>query len=249
MSNLLSGKTAIVTGGSRGIGTAIVQEFAKAGANVVFTYHSSADAALAIQKELTDGGHSAVAVKSDAGKLADAEALVKLTTEKFGGVDILVNNAGITRDTLLMRMSEDQWDQVISTNMKSVFNLTKQVIRPMMKKRAGSIINISSIVGVSGNAGQSNYAASKAGVIGFTKSIAIELGSRSIRCNAVAPGFIQTDMTSALTDDVKDKYIQNIPLKRLGEPNDIAQACLFLASDMSQYISGQVLNVCGAMNT
>lgn len=246
---LLSEKVALVTGGSRGIGAAIVRKFASEGANVAFTYRSSAEKALAIQKELEDMGVKAEAIQSDAADYGQAEALIKQVIEHFGKIDILVNNAGITKDTLMLRMNEEQWDQVIDVNLKSVFNLTKHALRPMLKNRSGSIINMSSVVGVFGNAGQANYAASKAGIIGFTKSIAKEVGSRSIRCNAIAPGFIETEMTEVLDDKTKEGFLTNIPLKRLGKGDEVANACVFLGSDMSTYVSGQVLSVCGALNT
>ncbi|MEO1263747.1 MAG: 3-oxoacyl-[acyl-carrier-protein] reductase [Bacteroidota bacterium] len=246
---LLQGKTALVTGGSRGIGAAIVKRFAEEGANVAFTYLSSAEKANAVAKDTSDAhGTKVMAFQSDASDFSQAEALVKEVLEAFGQVDILVNNAGITRDNLMLRMSEEQWDQVITTNLKSVFNLTKHIIKPMLRARSGSIINISSIVGVSGNAGQANYAASKAGIFGFTKSIAKEIGSRSIRCNAVAPGFIETEMTDALDDKTKEAYFANIPLKRFGKGKEVADACVYLGSDLSTYVSGQTLSVCGALN-
>ncbi|TVR79838.1 MAG: 3-oxoacyl-[acyl-carrier-protein] reductase [Saprospirales bacterium] len=246
---LLENKVAIVTGGSRGIGEAIVRKFAANGAVVVFTYHSSSDRANAIVEELTADGSQVLALQSDAASFTAAEELIKEVVGKFGKVDVLVNNAGITRDNLLLRMSEQQWDEVMSANLKSVFNLTKQVVRPMMKNRGGSIINISSVVGVFGNAGQANYSASKAGIIGFSKSVAKELGSRNVRCNALAPGFVGTDMTDALDDKTKEGFISAIPLRRLAESEEIANACLFLGSDLSSYITGQVLSVCGGMNT
>lgn len=245
--NLLEGKTALITGGSRGIGKAIVETFVAQGAKVAFTYLSSEESANAIVESLKDKGE-VLAFKSNAANLEEAEALVKDVIAAFGSIDILVNNAGITRDNLIMRMSEQQWDEVIQTNLKSVFNLTKQVMRPMMKARKGSIINLSSIVGMRGNGGQSNYAASKGGIIAFSKSIAQEIGSRNIRCNAIAPGFIETDMTADLGDDAKDAFVKNIPLKRLGSPEDIANAAVYLGSDMSTYVSGQTLSVCGALN-
>lgn len=245
---LLEGKTALVTGGSRGIGTGIVRKFASEGANIAFTYLSSEESAKKIEAELNAMGIKAKAYKSDASSYEQAEELVKNVMEDFGDLDILVNNAGITKDNLLMRMSEDQWDRVIDINLKSIYNLTKQVIRPMMKKRWGSIINISSVVGVFGNAGQANYAASKAGAIGFTKSIAKELGSRNIRCNAVAPGFIETDMTHELDEKTKATFLASIPMRRLGMTDEVANVCLFLASDMSSYVSGQTLSVCGGLN-
>ncbi|GAB5550946.1 MAG: 3-oxoacyl-[acyl-carrier-protein] reductase [Saprospiraceae bacterium] len=246
---LLQDKVVLVTGGSRGIGAGIVRRFAENGANVAFTYRSSADEALAIEAELKEMGVEAKAFQSDAASFEQAEQLVKEVLETFGKIDVLINNAGITQDTLMLRMKEEQWDKVIEVNLKSVFNLTKQVLRPMMKNRGGSIINMSSIVGVTGNAGQANYAASKAGIIGFSKSIAKEVGSRNIRCNVIAPGFIETDMTDALDDKVKDSYLANIPLKRLGKSEEIADVCVFLASDMSAYVSGQTISVCGALNT
>ncbi|MEQ8220393.1 MAG: 3-oxoacyl-[acyl-carrier-protein] reductase [Arenibacter sp.] len=247
---LLEGKNAIITGASRGIGTGIAQVFAKHGANVAFTYSSSEAPALALEKELSAYGITAKAYKSNAASFEDSEKLVSQVLEDFGGViDILINNAGITKDNLLMRMSEDDFDSVIEINLKSVFNMTKAVQRTMLKQRNGSIINMSSVVGVKGNAGQSNYAASKAGMIGFTKSIALELGSRNIRCNAIAPGFIETEMTDKLDAKVVQGWRDGIPLKRGGQPEDVANACLFLASDLSAYITGQVLNVDGGMLT
>lgn len=244
---LLQDKVALITGGSRGIGAAIAQTFADHGANIAFTYLSSEEKAKAVETSLEEKGVKAKAYKSDASSFEQAETLVAAVTEDFGQIDILINNAGITRDTLLLRMKEEQWDQVINTNLKSVFNLTKQILRPMMKARNGSIINISSIVGVIGNPGQSNYAASKAGIIGFSKSIAKEVGSRNIRCNAIAPGFIETDMTHVLDEKTKDAFLSNIAMKRLGKSEEIANACLFLASDLSSYVSGQVLCVDGGM--
>ncbi|MEO9258026.1 MAG: 3-oxoacyl-[acyl-carrier-protein] reductase [Crocinitomicaceae bacterium] len=244
---LLEGKVAIITGASRGIGKAIAQEFVNQGAKVAFTYLSSDEKAQAFEKELTSNGGVVKGFKSNASDYNAAQKLVDDVIEKFGTVDILVNNAGITRDTLLMRMSEEQWDEVMNTNLKSAFNLTKAVTKPMLKARSGSIINMSSVVGVSGNGGQANYAASKAGLIGFTKSIAQELGSRNIRCNAIAPGFIETEMTDALDQKVVEEWRNAIPLKRGGKPEDVAQATVFLASDMSTYITGQTLQVCGGM--
>ncbi|PHX82163.1 MAG: 3-oxoacyl-[acyl-carrier-protein] reductase [Flavobacteriales bacterium] len=231
------------------MGRGIALLFAQHGANVAFTYLSSVEKGLALEMELAAFGVKAKGYKSDAADFKAADDLVNSVIADFGTVDILVNNAGITRDTLLMRMSELQWDEVINANLKSVFNLTKAVQRPMLKQRKGSIINLSSVVGVKGNAGQSNYAASKAGIIGFTKSVALELGSRNIRSNAVAPGFIETEMTAALDEKVVESWRNAIPLKRGGTVDDVANACLFLASDMSGYISGQVLNVCGGMLT
>ncbi len=245
---LLEGKTALVTGGSRGIGEAIVKKFAEHGANIAFTYLSSSERASKIEAELNAMGIKAKAFQSDASKFDQAEALVKDVLEVFGQVDVLVNNAGITRDTLMLRMNETQWDEVITTNLKSVFNLTKHILRPMLKQRKGSIINMSSVVGVFGNAGQANYAASKAGIFGFTKSIAKEVGSRNIRCNALAPGFIETDMTDALDEKTKAAFLDGIPMRRLGKAEEIAEATLFLASDMSAYVSGQTISVCGALN-
>lgn len=246
---LLQDKVALITGGSRGIGAGIARRFAEQGATVAFTYRSSAEQALAIEKELQDMGVEAKAFQSDASSFAEAEKLVNDVLEAFGKIDILINNAGITQDTLMLRMKEEQWDKVMEVNLKSVFNLTKHVMRPMMKNRGGSIINMSSIVGVTGNAGQANYAASKAGIIGFTKSIAKEVGSRNIRCNAIAPGFIETDMTDALDDKVKEAYLTNIPMKRLGKAEEVADVCVFLGSDMAGYVSGQTISVCGALNT
>ena len=246
---LLEGKVAIVTGASRGIGKAIAQQFIAQGANVAFTYRSSAEAAAALEKELSAGGGTVKGFQSDAASMTDAERLVGEVVEAFGTVDIVINNAGITDDTLLMRMTEEQWDRVISVNLKSCFNLTKAVMRTMLKARSGSIVNISSVVGVQGNAGQANYAASKAGILGFTKSVALELGSRNIRCNAIAPGFIETEMTAKLDADTVQGWRDAIPLKRGGTPEDVANLCVFLASDMSAYITGQTLNVDGGMIT
>lgn len=245
---LLNGKTALITGGSRGIGEAIVRKFAAEGAEVAFTYLSSAERAAEIAASVSTYRNKIKAYKSDASDFQQSETLINDVIADFGKIDILINNAGITRDTLLLRMSEEQWDDVIRTNLKSVFNLTKHCLRPMMKQRAGSIINMGSVVGVFGNAGQANYAASKAGLIGFTKSIAKEVGSRNIRCNTVAPGFIETDMTQALTEEQIKAYNDSIPLKRLGSGDDIASACVYLGSDMSVYITGQVLSVCGGLN-
>ena len=244
---LLENKVVLITGASRGIGKSIAEECVKQGAIVAFTYLSSEEKARALEAELTANGGSAKGFKSDASKLDEAQQLVDDVVSAFGTIDVLVNNAGITRDTLLMRMSEEQWDEVINTNLKSAFNLTKAVIKPMLKARYGSIINMSSVVGVKGNAGQSNYAASKAGLIGFTKSIAQELGSRNIRCNAIAPGFIETEMTSALDEKVVQEWRDSIPLKRGGLPTDVANATIFLASDMSAYVTGQTIHVCGGM--
>ena len=246
---LLEGKIAIVTGASRGIGKEIAKSFIAQGATVAFTYISSQEEANAVEEELTAKGGTARGFRSDAAKFDDAENLVKSVLEAFGTIDVVVNNAGITDDTLLMRMSEDQWDKVIDVNLKSCFNLTKAVLRTMLKARSGSIINISSVVGVQGNAGQANYSASKAGILGFTKSVALELGSRSIRCNAIAPGFIETEMTEKLDPATVQGWRDTIPLKRGGSPEDVANACVFLASDMSSYVTGQTLNVCGGMIT
>lgn len=246
---LLEGKTAIITGASRGIGEGIARTFAEAGAHIAFTYRSSETKAKALEKALSEKGVKVKAYQSDAADYAGTEKLIQQILEDFGTIDIVVNNAGITQDNLILRMSEEQWDAVIDTNLKSVFNMTKQLARPMMKNRGGSIINITSIVGVRGNAGQSNYAASKAGIIGFTKSIAQELGSRNIRCNAIAPGFIETEMTEQLDDATRDSYLSNIPMKRFGRTEEVAQAALFLASDLSSYVSGQTLSVCGALST
>jgi 3-oxoacyl-[acyl-carrier protein] reductase len=248
---LLEGKTAIVTGAARGIGEGIAVKFAEQGANIAFTFVSdgSAERALALEERLKASGVKARAYQTNAGDYASCEKFVNEVIGAFGQVDICVNNAGISKDNLLLRMTPQQWDEVMQTNLKSVFNMTKQVIRFMMKARNGSIINMSSVIGEMGNAGQSSYAASKAGVIGFTKSIAKELGSRNIRCNAVAPGFIETDMTGYLKEgDAADKYKSGIPLGRFGTTADIANLCLFLASDMSSYITGQVISACGGLN-
>lgn len=246
---LLEGKTAIITGASRGIGRGIATVFAKHGANVAFTYSASAEAAKSLEEELKSYGIQAKGYQSDAAKFDEAQKLVDDVLADFGAIDILINNAGITKDNLLMRISEQDFDKVIEVNLKSVFNMTKAVQRPMLKQRHGSIINMSSVVGVKGNAGQSNYAASKAGVLGFTKSIALELGSRNIRCNAIAPGFIETEMTAKLPEDVVKGWADAIPLKRGGTTEDVANACLYLASDMSAYVTGQTLNVDGGMLT
>ena len=246
---LLDNKTAIITGATRGIGKGIAIAFAKQGANVAFTYSSSVEAATALEVELTEMGVKAKGYQSNAANFDAAQELAADVLKEFGSIDVLINNAGITKDNLLMRISEDDFDKVLEVNLKSVFNLTKAVIRPMMKQRAGSIINMSSVVGVQGNAGQTNYAASKAGMLGFSKSVALELGSRNIRCNAIAPGFIETEMTAKLDETVVDGWRQAIPLKRGGQPEDIANACVFLASDMSSYITGQTLNVDGGMIT
>ena len=245
---LLEGKVAIITGASRGIGKGIAEVFADQGATIAFTYASSDEKARAFEAELAAKGVKAKGYKSDAADFNAAQTLVDEVVAEFGTVDILVNNAGITRDTLLMRMSEEQWDDVLRVNLKSIFNLTKAVIKPMLKARSGSIINMSSIVGVTGNAGQANYAASKAGMIGFTKSVAQELGSRNIRCNAIAPGFIETEMTEKLDPKVVEEWRNTIPLKRGGTPIDIANTTLYLASDLSSYVTGQTIHVCGGMH-
>ena len=244
---LLEGKTAVITGGSRGIGKGIALQFAAEGANIAITNIIDNEEFAAAVQELTALGVKAKGYVSDASVFADAENVIDEITKDFGRVDILVNNAGITRDTLLMRMTEEQWDQVLTVNLKSVFNLTKAAIKPMMKQKSGSIVNMSSVVGVNGNAGQANYSASKAGIIGFTKSVAKELGSRNVRCNAIAPGFIITEMTSKLPEDVKNDWISRIPLRRGGLPEDVANVALFLASDLSSYVTGQTIHVCGGM--
>ena len=246
---LLENKSAIITGATRGIGRGIALEFAKQGANVAFTYSSSVEAANALAEELKMYGISAKGYQSNAADFEAAQQLAKDVQKEFGAIDILVNNAGITKDNLLMRISETDFDKVIEVNLKSVFNLTKAVIRPMMKQRKGSIINMSSVVGLKGNAGQTNYAASKAGIVGFSKSVALELGSRNVRSNVIAPGFIETEMTEKLDEKVVQGWRDSIPLKRGGKPKDIANACVFLASDMSAYITGQTLSVDGGMLT
>ena len=246
---LLEGKVAIITGATRGIGKGIAEVFAKNGANIAFTYVSSDEKAKAFETELNNMGIKAKGYKSNAADYSAAEQFINSVVEEFGQIDAIVNNAGITRDGLLMRMSEENWDDVMNINLKSVFNITKCALRTLLKQRSGSIINMSSVVGIEGNAGQSNYAASKAGIIGFTKSIAQELGSRNIRCNAICPGFIETEMTAELDETVKAGWIEDIPMKRGGSPEDVANACLFLASDLSTYVSGQTLNVCGGMQT
>lgn len=246
---LLKGKNALVTGGSRGIGYAIVKKYAENGANVAFTYLNSAEKANAIVNEISSAyGVRVLAFQSDASSYTAAEELVAAVIKEFGQIDILVNNAGITKDNLILRMSEEQFDEVIKSNLKSVFNLTKHVSKLMLRQKSGSIINLSSIVGLRGQAGQSNYAASKAGIIGFSKSIAEEFGSRNIRCNTISPGFIETDMTGVLGEDIKKNLLGQIPLQRMGRAEDIADAALFLGSDMSAYITGQVLSVCGGMS-
>lgn len=246
---LLEGKVAIVTGASRGIGEAIALKLAEQGAAIAFTYLSSDEKAKALEEKLKASDVKAKAYKSNAGVYAECEAMVNDALKEFGTIDICVNNAGISKDNLLLRMTPEQWDDVMTINLKSVFNMTKQVIKPMMKARSGSIINMSSIIGIRGNAGQSSYAASKAGIIGFTKSMANELGSRNIRCNAIAPGFVETDMTGYLKDGEASKaYLQKIPLGRFATAAEIADTALYLASDMSSYITGQVVSVCGGLN-
>ena len=246
---LLDGKNILITGGSRGIGKSIVEVLFNNGANVGFTFSSSESAANEIAKNLNSSSQKCIAYKSDASKLDQCENLVESFLNDFETIDVLINNAGITKDNLLMRMSEDDFEKVMEVNLKSVFNMTKACQRVFLKNRKGSIINMSSVVGVKGNAGQSNYAASKAGIIGFSKSIAQELGSRSIRCNVIAPGFIKTEMTDNLSDSLIESWTENIPLKRPGESNDVANLCLFLASDLSSYITGQVINVDGGLLT
>jgi 3-oxoacyl-[acyl-carrier protein] reductase len=248
---LLENKTAIITGAARGIGEAIAIKFAEQGCNIAFTYvsDSSIEKAKALEAKLTALGVKAVGYKTNAGDYAASEIFVNDVVKEFGQIDICVNNAGISKDNLLMRMTPEQWDDVMTVNLKSVFNITKQVIRPMMKARSGSIINMSSIIGETGNAGQSSYAASKAGIIGFTKSIAKEIGSRNIRCNAIAPGFVETDMTSYLQEgEAAEKYKASIPLGKFATGEDIANAALFLASDMGSYVTGQTISVCGGLN-
>ena len=246
---LLTGKIALVTGASKGIGRAIAIKFAQEGAQVAFTYLSSVEKGLTLETELMAFGITAKGYRSDASDFKAAEELINAVVADFGGLDILVNNAGITRDNLLMRMTEESWDEIMNINLKSCFNTVKAATRVMMKAKSGSIINMTSVVGVKGNAGQANYAASKAGIIGFTKSIALELGSRNIRCNAVAPGFIETEMTEVLDEKTVQGWRDAIPMKRGGQPEEIADVCVFLGSEMSTYISGQVLHVNGAMYT
>ena len=246
---LLENKTSLITGATRGIGRGIAITFAKQGSNVAFTYNSSVDAANELVKELEAFGVKAKGYQSNAANYDAAQELAADVLKEFGTIDILINNAGITKDNLLMRISEEDFDTVIEVNLKSVFNLTKAVIRPMMKQKSGSIINMSSVVGLKGNAGQTNYAASKAGIVGFSKSVALELGSRNIRCNTIAPGFIETEMTGKLNDDVVQGWRDAIPLKRGGTPEDVANACVFFGSEMSAYVTGQVMNVDGGMLT
>ena len=248
---LLAGKTSIVTGAARGIGAAVALKLAQQGSNIAFTYisDSSADKAKALEAELINLGINAKAYQSNAGDFAACELFVNQVQQDFGAIDVCVNNAGISKDNLLLRMTEEQWNDVIGINLNSVFNMTKQVIKPMMKAKKGSIINMSSIIGIRGNAGQSSYAASKAGVIGFTKSIALELGSRNIRCNAIAPGFVETDMTNYLQDgNAAADFLKKIPLGRFGKADEIADVTLFLASEMSSYVTGQVISTCGGLN-
>jgi 3-oxoacyl-[acyl-carrier protein] reductase len=244
---LLKGKVALITGASRGIGNAIAREFVNQGADVAFTYLSSVERGEALEKELAVDGVKVKGYRSDASDFSAAEELIKNVVEDFGTIDILINNAGITRDNLLMRMNEDQWDEVLRVNLKSIFNLTKGITRTMLKAKSGSIINITSVVGLTGNAGQVNYSASKSGILGLTKSVAKELGSRGVRCNAVAPGFIETEMTDELDPEALKSWLASIPLKRAGQGSDIANACVFLASDMSTYMTGQTLVVDGGM--
>ncbi len=247
---VLESTVSLITGGARGIGEGLVRKFAAEGSSVFFTYisESSTERAQALCAELNALGHSVECIQSDAASFEQSEKLIDTIVKKMGKLDIVINNAGITRDTLMLRMTEKQWDEVMHANLKSVFNITKHALRPMLKQRGGSIINMSSVVGVFGNAGQANYAASKAGIIGFSKSIAKEYGNRGIRCNAIAPGYIETEMTDVLSDEVKGNFLKNIPLGRLGGVEEIANAALFLASGASSYISGQVLSVCGGLN-
>ena len=246
---LLKDKNVIITGASRGIGKGILELFVKNGANVAFSYIGDSDEAKSIEADFSNHKQKVVSYMSDASNFEQSQKLIDDVVNDFGSVDVLVNNAGITIDNLLMRMSEEDFQRVIDVNLKSVFNTTKAILRTMLKQRSGSIINMSSVVGVKGNAGQSNYSASKAGMIGFTKSMALELGSRNIRCNCIAPGFIETEMTEQLSDDVVQTWRDSIPLKRGGSTNDVANAALFLASDLSSYVTGQVINVCGGMLT
>ena len=246
---LLEGKTAFITGASRGIGKAIAHRFAQEGSDIAITNIADDEEFKATIREFEAMGVKAKGYVSNAASFVDSQRVINEVVKDFGRIDVLVNNAGITRDTLLMRMSEDQWDSVIAVNLKSVFNLTKAVLMTMIKQKGGSIINMSSVVGVSGNAGQSNYSASKAGILGFTKSIAKEVGSRNIRCNAIAPGFILTEMTEKLPEDVKNDWVNKIPLKRGGTPEDVANTALYLASDLSSYVTGQTIHVCGGMLT
>lgn len=244
---LLEGKTALITGGARGIGKALALTFAAHGANVAFSDLKYDEKAQELENEIAQIGVKGKGYASDASSFADSEKLVDQVAAEFGSLDVLINNAGITRDTLLMRMTEDQWDDVIRINLKSAFNLTKAAQKYMLKQRRGSIINMTSVVGLGGNAGQSNYAASKAGMIGFTKSVAQEIGARNVRCNAIAPGFIETDMTAGLPEEVKKGWAEKIPLRRAGQSEDVANVAVFLASDLSSYVTGQVIPVCGGM--
>ncbi|MCG8310974.1 MAG: 3-oxoacyl-[acyl-carrier-protein] reductase [Cytophagales bacterium] len=246
---LLEGKTTLVTGASKGIGNAVAKRFAEQGANVAFTYLSSVEKGESLERELSTMGIKAKGYRSDASDFSAAEQLINSVVEDFGGLDVLVNNAGITKDNLLMRMTEEMWDTVINVNLKSCFNTVKASTRTFMKQKSGSIINMTSVVGIKGNAGQGNYAASKSGIIGFTKSVALELGSRGVRCNAIAPGFIETEMTAVLDEKMVQSWRDAIPLKRGGTPMDVADCAVFLASDMSAYITGQVLQVDGGMLT
>jgi 3-oxoacyl-[acyl-carrier protein] reductase len=246
---LLEGKVAVITGASRGIGEAIALKFAEHGAHIVFTYLNSEEKAKLLENKLKNLGVKVHAFKSNAAIYAECESLVESVVKEFDAIDICVNNAGISKDNLLLRLTPEQWDEVMNINLKSVYNMTKQVIRPMMKAKKGSIVNMSSIIGIRGNAGQSSYAASKAGIIGFTKSIAHELGSRNIRCNAIAPGFVETDMTHYLNDgEVSKSFLEKIPLGRFGRTEEIANTSLFLASDLSSYVTGQVISTCGGLN-
>ncbi len=247
--DLLKGKVAVITGAARGIGKAIALKFASEGADIAFSDLNYDGHMKTTEEEITALGVKAKGYASNAASFADSEKFIADVVNDFGHVDILVNNAGITRDNLLLRMTEQDWDAVLTVNLKSAFNLTKAVQRHMIKQRGGSIINMSSVVGVNGNAGQANYAASKAGLIGFTKSVAQELGSRGIRCNAIAPGFIETEMTKKLSDEVREAWIKTIPLRRAGKPEDVANVAVFLACGLSSYVSGQVINVCGGMST
>lgn len=249
MKGIVENKVVLVTGASRGIGKAIATLFAESGAQVAFTYLSSVEKGQDLEKELSAHGIKAKGYRSDASNYQESEDLVNAVVEDFGAIDILINNAGITRDGLLMRMSEEQWDEVMRVNLKSVFNLTKAATKPMMKAKSGSIINLTSIVGIKGNAGQANYAASKAGIIGFTKSVALELGSRNIRCNAIAPGFIETEMTGELNEATVEEWKKSIPLKRGGQAQEVANVCLFLGSDLSSYVTGQTIQVDGGLLT
>jgi 3-oxoacyl-[acyl-carrier protein] reductase len=246
---LLHGKIALITGANRGIGRSIALKFAESGADIAFSDIQYNDDSVALEKDLTALGVKAKGFASDASSFSDSELLINQVLEVFPTIDILVNNAGITRDNLLLRMTEQDWDRVINVNLKSVFNLTKAIQKVMIKQRSGSIINMSSVVGVEGNSGQSNYSASKAGIIGFTKSMAQELGSRNIRCNAIAPGYIETEMTAKLPQEFRDKWINDIPMKRAGTPDDVANLALFLGSDLSSYVTGQVITVCGGLHT